>query len=81
MLQHALFKGECDLDIVWRSDCLFYISDNKFHHIDIAFCALLKNHVILKTFYLLKMDWILFIAVAYSMLGVSLAGFVSAIDN
>ena len=34
-------KGECNLDIVWQSDCLFYISDNKFRHIDIAFCAFL----------------------------------------
>jgi len=72
-------KGECNLDVVtWQSDCLFYISDNKFRHIDIAFCALLKNRVIFKTFYLLKMDWILFIAIAYSTVGVSLAGFVSA---
>ena len=72
-------KGECNLDVVtWQSDCLFYISDNKFRHIDIAFCALLKNRVIFKTFYLLKMDWILFIAIAYSMVSVSLAGFVSA---
>jgi len=57
-----VIKGECNLDIVWQSDCLFYISDNKFLHIDIAFCALLKNRVIFKTFYLLikvlKMDFI-----------------------
>ena len=41
-----------------------------------------KNRVIFNRFYLLiqvlKMDWILFIAIAYSMVGVSLAGFVSA---
>jgi len=63
---------------VWQSDCLFYIPDNKFRHIDIAFCALLKNRVIFKTFCLLKMDWILFIAIVYSMVGMSLTGFVSA---
>jgi len=27
-----VLKGECNLDIVWQSDCLFYISDNKFRH-------------------------------------------------
>ena len=37
-----------------------------------------QKSVIFKTFYLLKMDWILFIAIAYSMVGMSLAGFVSA---
>jgi len=36
-------KGECNIDIVWQSDCLFYVSDNKFHHIDIAFYALLTK--------------------------------------
>jgi len=55
------FKGECKLDVhvVWQSDCLFYISDNKFNHIDIAFCALLTKSVIFKTFYLLRsLKWI-----------------------
>jgi len=37
-----------------------------------------KNPVIFKTFCLLKMDWILVIAIVYSMVGVSLAGFVCA---
>jgi len=39
----SAIKGECNLVIVWQSDCLFYISDNKFRHIDIEFCALLKK--------------------------------------
>jgi len=67
---------------VWQSDCLFYISDNKFHRIDIAFCALLKNVRFLTHFTYLK--WIGFYLLqlhnAYSMVGMSLAGFVSAIS-
>ena len=39
---HSLINFS-SLDIVWQSDCLYYISDNKFRHIDIPFCALLKK--------------------------------------
>jgi len=65
---------------VWQSDCLFYISDSltNFAISTSHFAHYSKNRVIFKTFCLLKMDWILVIAIAYSMVGVSLAGFVSA---
>jgi len=48
----------------------FAISTSHFAHY--------SKNLIFKTFYLLKMDWILFIAIAYSMVGVSLTRFVSA---
>jgi len=73
MLLAMSIKKECNLDIVWQSDCLFYISDNKFHHIDNAFCALLvwflKHFTYLFRFYLLQLHILWWACLSLNVIG------------